>query len=595
MPAAADMAEDKKAFPLISGVCTWFSISFILALFLIPYKEILEQRYLAHKLHASILIIFQQQWVLALLISSIPVFLAMIAIRFWKWRYQLIFSAIIVFTLLYLIRSSIRDIVSILQPSPLFLHSLMVVPVLMLLFLVLFMKRLFGSFFFKMGMVLLTVLLVAVNVSIFQTRVKKEPNVVLVVVDTLRTDYTAVGQGEKTFTPTLQKSLMADGIAFNNCYATSPWTLPSIASMLTSQYPSGLGIFNLVSRLEKEDLTLAEVLKNRGYHTAGIISHMLLAREYGFDQGFDHYNENNISDKFGNHFAISSPGINRDAIQFLKHNKSKKFFLFLHYFDPHYIYINHEKELPYKGVFTSRDIKKLRDLIRKDSYQEEDIAYLKYCYSTEVKFTDRHIGELIQQLKNLGLYDNTLIVFAADHGEEFVERGWLGHSTTVYDEQVRVPLVIKPVADANQKLKNQRDDKEVSNVDIVPTICAQLGLALSSEFQGRDAFRPTDAENYLYSEVQQNRFGSMIDRVCVVHKGWKLIKDFVANEYELFNLRQDPAEKVNRAAEVSNLSSHLKMELNKWIKANRMKKSGKGRQPLTKEERARLKSLGYLQ
>lgn len=589
------MAEDKKAFPLVSGICIWFSLSFVLALFLVPYKEIFAQRYLAQKLYGSILIIFQQQWVLALIICSLPVFLIMMAVRYWRWRYPFVLSALVAFVLLYLVRSPVGAVLSALQPSPLFLHSMMLLPVLMLVFLIFNLKRLFGSVLFKGGLVLLVVLLLGVNVFIFQVRIKKGPNVLLVVVDTLRTDYTAVGQGAKGLTPMLANSLMKEGVTFSHCYATSPWTLPSIASLLTSQYPSSLGIFNLVSKLDKQDLTLAELLKDKGYRTAAIISHLLLSRKYGFDQGFDHYNEKNISDKYGNHFAISSPGVTQDALQFLKQNRGKKFFLFLHYFDPHYIYVDHEKRMAYQGAFTSRDIKKMRDMIRKGEYKEEDIDYLRYCYSTEVTFTDRHIGRLIQELRNLKLYDNTLIVFAADHGEEFVERGWLGHSTTVYDEQVRVPLVIKPAGSGAPEWHPRMEARGVSNVDIVPTICGLLNFSRSEEFQGEDLFAADLDDHDVYSEVQQSRFGTLIDRVSVVNQGWKLIKDFVANQYELYDLRRDPEERLNRGAEISQVSARLKMKLNKWIKDNRMKKRGNRRGSLTKEERARLKSLGYLQ
>ncbi len=443
-------------------------------------------------------------------------------------------------------------------------------------------------------LLILSILVLILFAFNFYKKIEKNPNLIFIVVDTLRDDHTSFESPQLQTTESLKSLLLKKGVYFKNSHSNAPWTLPSISSMITSKFPSELGIKNLVSKINKKEFTLAELMKENGYKTCSIISHILLKKTYGFSQGYDIYNEKNISDKFGNHFSISSPGVTRDAIDFIQKNKSKKFFLFLHYFDPHYIYIDHEKKFGYKGSFTSKDISFLRKQIRLKNYSANDIDYLKYCYDTEIRFTDTYIGKFIKELKKQNLFDNTLIVFTSDHGEEFVERGWLGHSTTLNSEQTNVPLIIKPPLNYKRDVKPY-GNINVSNIDIIPTISSILKIKHIPVLSGKNIFSDKKYENPVFAEVSQKEFGTDIELISVIWKPWKLIKDLTGKKYFLYNIISDPAEQIDLYKSFPNIESKLKFKLMKWEKSIRKtKKISKRKKPLSEKERKRLKTLGYI-
>ncbi len=432
-------------------------------------------------------------------------------------------------------------------------------------------------------------------INFMKVRNCNKPNVVFIVVDTLRADHTSMKNPELRTTGYLRNTLLTDSIFFSRGYSNSPWTLPSVSSLITSRYPSQLGIRNLVSKLNDPDFTVAELMRENGYRTGAIISHILLKESYGISQGYDYFNDKNISDEFGNHIAVSSPGVTKDATKFIQSQKNRKFFLFLHYFDPHYIYLDHEQNTEYKGNFRSKDISFLREQVRKNEFTGEDTGYLKYCYDTEIRFTDFYIGKVIEELKKAGIYDNTVIVFTSDHGEEFVERGWLGHSTTLYREQVNVPIIIKPPEETFKKLK-LFENIPVSNIDILPTLISMLKLKSVAGMSGKDLLLSDPSDHSFFGEVSQKEFGTDIELVSIVWKNWKMIKDINHNKYELFDIVNDPEESSDLSGKYPRIESKLKLKLHKWIKHNRKhRKTEKIKdKKLTDKEREKLKTLGYI-
>ncbi|MCK5221451.1 MAG: sulfatase-like hydrolase/transferase, partial [Candidatus Aminicenantes bacterium] len=279
---------------------------------------------------------------------------------------------------------------------------------------------------------------------------------------------------------------------------------------------------------------------------------------------------------------------------FIQAKKGEKFFLFLHYFDPHYIYLDHEKETEYKGKFRSKDISYLREQIRNDEYSGRDTEYLKYCYNTEIRFTDLYIGKVINELKRSGIYKNTIIIFTSDHGEEFVERGWLGHSTTLYREQTGVPIIIKPVDKAHLSLRSF-ENIPVSNIDLVPTLISMAGLKRMPGLSGKDLFSSDPGNHTFFGEVSQKEFGSDIELISVIWQNWKMIKDLKSNRFELYNINKDIDEKENIIGSVPNISSKLKLKIQKWLKNMRKPGiKGKQRRSLSDSEREKLRTLGYI-
>ncbi len=437
--------------------------------------------------------------------------------------------------------------------------------------------------------------LVTILFTLFNNnRNSKSPNILFIVVDTLRSDHTSIENPKLGTTGYLKDTLLPDSVYFSKGYSNSPWTLPSISSMITSRYPSQLGIRNLISKIDEEDFTITELMREEGYRTGAVISHILLKESYGISQGFDYFNDRNISGEFGNHIAISSPGVTKDAINFIQAKKGGKFFLFLHYFDPHYIYLDHEKETGYKGKFRSKDISYLREQIRNDEYSGRDTEYLKYCYNTEIRFTDLYIGKVINELKRSGIYKNTIIIFTSDHGEEFVERGWLGHSTTLYREQTGVPIIIKPVDKTHLSLRSF-ENIPVSNIDLVPTLISMAGLKRMPGISGKDLFSSDPGNHTFFGEVSQKEFGSDIELISVIWQNWKMIKDLKSNRFELYNINEDIDEKENIIGSAPNISSKLKLKIQKWLKNMRKPGTkGKKRRSLSDSEREKLRTLGYI-
>ncbi len=438
---------------------------------------------------------------------------------------------------------------------------------------------------------------ILVTISFFSFNSKKNavgPNVLFIVVDTLRSDHTSIEDPGKRTTGYLKNTLLPDSIYFRRGYSNSPWTLPSVSSMLTSKYPSQLGIRNLISKIGESEFTIAELMREEGYRTGGVISHILLNKNYGVSQGFDYFSDKNISGEYGNHIAISSPGVTDDALKFIRSQKDNKFFLFLHYFDPHYIYLDHEKKEDYSGKFTSKDISFLREQIRKKEFSPDDTDYLKYCYDTEIRYTDFYIGRVIEELKKNRIYDNTIIVFTSDHGEEFVERGWLGHSTTLYNEQTAVPIMIKPADKGHLKL-GKLEETPVSNIDLLPTLITMAKLKRMPGMSGTDLFGADPNDHTFFGEVSQKEFGSDIELISVVWNNWKMIKDLKNNLFEIYNIISDREEKLNLSGIDPVISSKLKLKLQRWLKKVRKPGvSGKKRSSLSDSEKEKLKTLGYI-
>lgn len=238
--------------------------------------------------------------------------------------------------------------------------------------------------------------------------------------------------------------LSRDSVFFKNAISSAPWTTPSLACLFASQYPAALGFEGEEPiELDESFVTLAEVFKHNRYITKGIVSHDFISSKLKFDQGFDSYNQTNAR----GYGYVSSPSVTNLAVSFLNGHKKEKFFLFLHYFDPHFDYILH-KEFDYypeyRGSLQSGEHKDSL-LAKAPTMSADDIKFLNAVYDSEISFTDKYIGRFLKELKRLGLYDSALIIFTADHGEGFVERKdyWIGHTKKLYQELIHVPLIIK--------------------------------------------------------------------------------------------------------------------------------------------------------
>lgn len=327
------------------------------------------------------------------------------------------------------------------------------------------------------------------------------PNVILVSVDTLRPDHLGAYGYPRDTSPNIDR-VAKEGVVFGNAYSTAPWTLPSHMSMLTSQYPMRHGVFEVfdaygpADQLDVETATLGSVLQDAGYYTFALTdgANLFVAAEYGFCQGFRWMDEEAGGGYLNRRKSARTV---RQMIKWLGKRGEAPFFAFIHSYQVHspyhapdpfwkkYVDPNYAGALgeEYQGV---EDFPKLmKKGGRFGEYMEAaDIQHLVNLYDGEVAYFDDNFGKLVAELRRLELLDDTLIIVTADHGEEFGERGIGGlHGHTLYNEQLRVPLIMRwPAKIPAGTVVNDN----VSIVDIMPTVLAMCGV------EGRDGMQGVD-------------------------------------------------------------------------------------------------------
>jgi arylsulfatase A-like enzyme len=409
----------------------------------------------------------------------------------------------------------------------------------------------------------------------------KDANVILIAFDGLQAKHlSAYGYPLKT-TPNLD-SFLNHSYLFTRAVSPAPWTVPSFISTFTSMYPSEHKVVNkfveydkaknkiVQSNLQKltpNAVTLAEVFKQNGYLTAGFTGDAGASAIYGDGQGFDVYYD---ATTFGG-FQTAMPL----TIDWLKQNKDKKFFLFVHGYDVHGQYAPSEGydyryvQKPYTGEYTGsvKEQAALREagLAGNLNLSEEDVKFWRAIYDEKINRADEKFGEFMKQLDEMNLDKNTLIVVFSDHGTEFYEHQKFDHGHTLYNELLDVLFAIH--------LPGQREETKinslVSTLDIFPTILKLVnlknpvpaqtkGINISPSFSGKDVSRDIFAETD-YRLYTHKRSVETTD-------GWKFILTMNGLQKELYNLNIDPAEQVNlidqeskRAYELEQLIyNHLK-------------------------------------
>ncbi len=433
----------------------------------------------------------------------------------------------------------------------------------------------------------------------------EDVNVLLIVVDTMGAHHVGAWNEGLDTSPNMD-ALAAGGIKFNRAYAPSPWTQPSVASLMTGLTPSRHGVLHLLDTLPAGSLTIARALADRGFKTSGHISHFLINAKQGYAQGFNRYNENAV----GGHTTVSSQVITRDAIQEMRRLKDERFFMFVHYFDPHSEYMHHEefdRTSGYQGNVRqlSRNILELR--AHRQEMDSQDVDYLRGLYHEEIAFTDKNIGKLLESLKTLGLEENTLVILTADHGEEFMEHDWIGHTRFLYDTLVHVPMVFSLPG----HLEPGVVDEPVSLNDVMPTLMdlsrnppgdvSWDGRSLKELLMGGQGEwdRPLFMEvSFLAPADEQGTPTAEKEAfLAAVSLGdWKLIHDLDGNHWTLFDRKVDPLEMKDLFNPDHEQVQLLQPVLLDWEK-DKVETWGRTFADLpkmTEEQRKRLKSLGYV-
>lgn len=428
-----------------------------------------------------------------------------------------------------------------------------------------------------------------------RARYRRGRGVVIVSIDTLRRDHMSVYGYPRQTTPGLE-ALASESVVFEDAVSPSSWTLPAHASLFTSTYPSVHGAVNLNVGLSSSWPNLAAILQEAGFVTQGIVTHVYLSREYGFDRGFD---------RFQYLPETRAEVVTDRAIQFLTAMGDRDFFLFVHYYDPHWHY---DPPPPYDSAFDPAyegdasgvwwDFKELD----RDTIEPRDLHHIKALYDGEILYTDRNVERLVREMKRLGIFDKTLVVVTSDHGEEFLEHGSWEHQKTLYEEQLRVPLIVKfPDGEGG----GTRVSEQVTLLDVAPTVADVMEISVPDSFHGVSLQGELDPERELWAETEHTidgthklslRRGSGESKAIFSIERSEVVSEGETVETELYDLETDPGEldeldddAIRRRAEA---------RLREYLDTVAEKREGKGDSPsvdLDPEERERLRSLGYIQ
>ncbi len=455
-------------------------------------------------------------------------------------------------------------------------------------------KRQFCSLLFIITIISFCPETLALSLDSAQVKISQDDfNIVLITIDTLRADHLSCYGYERKTSPNID-SIAKEGIRFTNALATSSWTSPSMASIMTSLYPISHGVrhgftksgkaYNQELLHEKFD-TLAEVLKNHGYTTFGAVANVHMVEELGFGQGFDYYHCEGF-DKASkiNNIVFSW----KDKIK-----NANKIFLWVHYFDPHHFYNAQSPWInDYAGELwignthlSKKSMKELKKLIPNFKQKKSTLEYLTALYDSEISYADHHIGKLICKL---GLDKNSLIVITSDHGEEFLDHDSLCHAHSLYQELIHVPFIIKLPSSSKELVV----DEPVSIIDIMPTILGVAGIVLLNEFKGENLLEQdklSQQRDYLFSELTKVR-----TLRTILNNNWKYIYDYKTRKEALYNITEDPGELVNLVHQEASIAKELKEELINWVSTSPKGPSIKMQVKPSKDIEEKLKAMGYI-
>lgn len=366
-------------------------------------------------------------------------------------------------------------------------------------------------------------------------------NVIVLLVDTLRaTKLRLYNPQSRVATPVLD-AFASQGTLFDRAQAPENWTKPSVASVLTSLYPSSHLVQTDSAKLSDSITMISEIYQKAGFDTASFITNSFVSPEFGFNQGWDlNVNMDYLSDtnegKAENVFAAAGDWVEK--------HQSGPFFLYVQTIDPHAPYDPPPRYLemydpkPYEGQVKNQETPALILQVNKKAVEltDRDEEHLEALHDGEITYHDTELGKFLAKLQSLGLDQNTLVVVTSDHGEEFGEHGQWGHGNSVYQDLLHVPLVFRwpGVIPANERI-----DPPVSIVDIGPTVLEASGVAVPKELEGRSLMGFMLGDQPRAPHVA---FSDWVNLYRVIRShDWKLVAHaFFAPE--LYDLRTDPDE-----------------------------------------------------
>ncbi len=412
-----------------------------------------------------------------------------------------------------------------------------------------------------------------------------QPNVLLITLDTVRADHCSVYGYRRPTTPAMEQ-VAREGVLMLAAYAPTALTGPSHATMFTALYPQTHGFVRNGNQLDSKARTLAEVLAEAGYQTAAVVSAMPVHRRFGLDQGFELY-----EDDLGRRLERDARETVDLAVRWLRGERraEQPFFLWVHLFDPHSPYL---PPMRYRELFP--EAKRISETV---SMLDLTIAR----YDAEIRETDDAIASLLQVLDEEQLSPSTLLVIAGDHGEGLMQHSIMEHGLEIYEEAIRVPLLLRW---PDQLPAKAQVSEPVQLLDLTPTVLDLVRVPYEpSAVQGISLARALTGDEHLDPEREvylQRRFlgTGMVQGFEIkgeklgLRKGsWKYIEARGEGTYELYNLARDPAETSNLYSKQPEVSQELATLLRTWYEST---PSGTGEeQEIGEEDREKLRALGY--
>ncbi len=427
-------------------------------------------------------------------------------------------------------------------------------------------------------------------------------NLIVVLVDTLRADHLGHYGYARATSPRLD-SLAEDSLVFLRHTAHASRTGPSVATLFTGLHARSHGVVNPLSHfdakgaLDPSHLTLAEILGDAGYRCAGFTANPNVSERFGFSQGFESYQ----LFRWEKAEVISRAALAWIEAWLAEADPRPPFCLYLHYIDPHSPY---QAPRPFVEQFSPPEYRgridgshrQLDDVVAgKLELDDADLEQLRALYDAEIRYLDAQLGVLFIELEAKELLDESLVVFLSDHGEEFLEHGSALHGYTLYEEQLRIPLMIRHPA-----LPARRISALSRQVDVLPTLLELLGLPIPGAVQGESLVGAINGEEAREEADEQPVFAEASLRAVrtvaldsYARGDWKLIESRIPEaRRQLFNLREDPREQRDRLASEPEVAARMAAEMQRFRDALPVGHSEAV--PLSEEEIRELQSLGYL-
>ena len=422
-------------------------------------------------------------------------------------------------------------------------------------------------------------------------------NVLLVILDAGRAQsFGAYGYARPT-TPEIDR-IAREGVVFERVYTPAVYTLGAMSSVWTSQYPDRHhSEVSFSARLPKDRLTLAEVLAAQGVHTAGFVANSVAGRLFGFDRGFVEFNE-----------VFRTHGSRGDVFRqvlppWLAANRDRRFFAYVHFREPHFPY---DPEPPFDTKFgpdgpipkaARRDMAFFTDVNQgRRPFGEAEREHLVRLFDGNLAFADQEVGELRKAMEREGLWEKTVVIVAADHGEELFERGWIGHNVHLYEPSVHVPLIVrfpKGTGPAGRRVAALAD-----LLDLGPTIADVFGFlgkgGSDREFQGRSLLPVIEGAPGKAAVLSRTVWDR--PRYALRDERYKFYYDSRTGEERLYDLEADPGETRDAGPAEPLRAAYYRQALHAWtLKLARRGPAGGETAEMTCEQCENLKALGYIQ